>query len=216
MRVIKKTILWTISPTSPFKDGGLIGLTHHPRLLKIISLSHLSKCFGCPKISDISYNKKSLIFPKTKISGCWKTLGVPKCGLYFFSYSWTWQGCSPINDATDARWCLLKTWGASTLAGLSSNGSTAIRSYANRCGSDGAHSANMTQLFWGWLASRKLTVRTWTWMVGRLVSFWGSFLAGAMLVSGSCAYFVRKIKFKLSLHMVLWLSEDGWRAVVKH
>lgn len=28
-------------------------------------------------------------------------------------------------------------------------------------------------------------------------------------------YLVGKIKFKLSVHMVLWLSEDGWRAVVK-
>ena len=32
--------------------------------------------------------KKSLIFPKTKVSGCWKTLGVTKRGLYFFSFSW--------------------------------------------------------------------------------------------------------------------------------
>ena len=39
------------------------------------------------------------------------------------------------------------------------------------------------------LPSLKLTARTWKWMVGRLVSFRGSFLVGAMLVSGSLVFF---------------------------
>ena len=35
----------------------------------------------------------------------------------------------------------------------------------------------------GELPSLKLTVRTWKWMVGKLVSFWDGLFSGAMLVS---------------------------------
>ncbi len=56
------------------------------------------------------------------------------------------------------------------------------------------------------LNSLKLTVRTWKWMVGRLVSYWGSLFSGAnlLLVSGSRVNFFSKNPMVFSHDLKTW------------
>ena len=64
------------------------------------------------------------------------------------------------------------------------------------------------------LPSLKLTVRTWKWMVGILVSFWDGLFSGAMLVLGSvramsCFFKQNAAFYRRSLAM-LWVSVVCW------